>query len=60
MRLNLFLQVQDLLEQPIGLALYAFQDGNISNVCVQGGGPSRLLSATSQLGVQDKHDDPRW
>lgn len=29
--------VQDLLEEPIGLALYAFQDGQLSNVCVQGG-----------------------
>ena len=33
----LILQVQNLLEQPIGLALYTIKDGQLSHSCVQGG-----------------------
>ena len=30
-------QVVDLIQEPIGMALYEMKDGQISNACVQGG-----------------------
>lgn len=32
-----YLQIQQYLEGPIGMALYEWKDGKIGNVCVQGG-----------------------
>ncbi len=33
------MQVVDLIQEPIGIALYEMKDGQISNVCIQGGLP---------------------
>ena len=36
------LQVQNLLEEPIGLALYTIKDGQLSHACVQGGNATTI------------------
>lgn len=51
-------QVQEFLEEPIGLALYAYQDGNISHVCVQGGmWPESISKAISADAMPCRNDD---
>ena len=38
-----FLQMQSLLEGPIGMALYEWKDGKIGQQCIQGGKPRQFL-----------------
>ena len=42
------MQVVDLIQEPIGIALYEMKDGQISNVCIQGG---LLIAAFRSNGV---------
>lgn len=45
--------VQELLERPVGMALYEWRDGKIGNACVQGGprGEGGLDDATGATGA---------
>lgn len=38
------LQVQEYTEQPVGMALYEMKNGQISNICIQGGEPCTAVS----------------
>ena len=40
-------QVQQYLEGPVGMALYEWKDGQLGNVCVQGGEPLRCQPAAA-------------
>ncbi len=42
-------QVVDLIQEPIGIALYEMKDGQISNVCIQGGLPVAALNLNKPL-----------
>lgn len=36
-------QVQEHMERPVGMALYEMKNGQISNICIQGGGRTVLF-----------------
>ena len=49
------MQVQPLLEQPIGMAMYQFEDGNIGSVCLAEGELASQATAGGAGGAQHAH-----